>query len=215
MNNCLGRGNYRYFLGLLLSIGALEIYGAYLSWWLLRAYLKLNHAHPLFSRARLNDIANIFVIAVDRGGISIAGVGLLAASTASLPLGLLAYHLYLIWAGMTTNESQKWSEWKEDMRDGYVFRANVNELRAHNQLRNRSNDERIGSGELNPALGGLEAQQDIFWPMSTDQVLVRTNDGKPPRRQDSLWTRVWDLSEVDNIYDLGGIENFRQVFRGT
>lgn len=215
VNNCLGRGNYRYFLGLLLSIGVLEIYGAYLSWWLLRPYIKINHAHGLFSRGRLNNLVNIFVLAVDRGGVSIAGVGLLAASTASLPLGLLAYHLYLIWAGMTTNESQKWSEWKEDMHDGYVFRANVDELRLHNEQRNVRNDhQQDGNRQPNPALRGLEAQEDVMWPISSDQVLVRTNDGKPPRRQDALWTRVWDIREVDNIYDLGGIENFRQVFRG-
>lgn len=216
VNNCLGRGNYRYFLGLLLSIGVLEIYGAYLSYWLLRPYLKINHAHALFSRARLENLAHIFVLAVDRGGISIAGVGLLAASTASLPLGLLAYHLYLIWAGMTTNESQKWSEWKEDMRDGYVFRANMSDLRHHNQMRNiRDTYGEDESRQQNPALGGLEAQDNIIWPISSDQVLVRTNDGKPPRKQDALWTRVWDTSEVDNIYDLGWVENFLQVFRGS
>lgn len=142
-------------------------------------------------------------------------MGLLAASTASLPLGLLAYHVYLVWAGMTTNESQKWSEWKEDMRDGYVFQANLDDLQNHHRMQNNRDDYgRDWNGQLNPALGGLASQEDVTWPISSNQVLVRTNDGKPPRRQDGLWTRVWDTSDVDNIYDLGGFENFRQVFRG-
>lgn len=116
---------------------------------------------------------------------------------------------------MTTNESQKWSEWKEDMHDGYVFRAHVDDLRRHDEMRNRQmGEEGSVNRQRNPALRGLDDQDDVLWPISSDQVLVRTNDGKPPRRQDALWTRVWDTSEVDNIYDLGGMENFRQVFRG-
>lgn len=217
VNNCLGRGNYRHFLALLLSIGALELYGAYLSYWLLRPYLKINHAHSFFSRARFDNLTDIFVVAVNRGGISIAGVGLLAIATASLPLGLLAYHIYLIWAGMTTNESQKWSEWKEDMRDGYVFRANMDDLRHHNQRRQIRDTIVVDdeTGQPNPALSGPQAQDEITWPISSNQILVRTNDGRPPRNQDGLWTRVWDMSEVDNIYDLGGAENFLQVLRGS
>ena len=39
------------------------------------------------------------------------------------------YHGYLIWAGMTTNESSKWSDFKEDVGDGYVYRALLSEIR--------------------------------------------------------------------------------------
>ncbi|KAI2478336.1 Palmitoyltransferase [Pyrenophora tritici-repentis] len=37
------------------------------------------------------------------------------------PLALFGYHIYLIWAGMTTNESGKWSDWSDDMVEGVVF----------------------------------------------------------------------------------------------
>jgi palmitoyltransferase len=186
-----------------------EIYGAHLSWQLVKNYFVINPANPLFSRARLDDLGHAFVIAVNRGGISVAGVGLLAVSTASLPLGLLAYHLYLIWAGMTTNESQKWSDWKEDMLDGCVFKTRLSDLRRHYQLTSQD--------KCNPATSNFESpdEMNIWWPKNSDQVLVRTDDGKPPKGQDMLWTRIWSLNDVDNIYDLGGWQNFVEVFRGN
>lgn len=213
INNCVGRGNYRYFLALLLTLGIIQIYGAYLSWFLLRSHFKVDTSIPFFSFDRLEDFSNALLITINTGGISVAGVGLLAATTTILPLGLLAYHLYLIWAGMTTNESQKWSDWREDVWDGYVFKANRSELNRHH--RGRRYDDPRGD---NPALDGfIDDDEDEFyveWPISSDQVLVKTNDGKPPAGQENLWTRVDSMTEVDNIYDLGGWENFKEVLRG-
>lgn len=214
VDNCLGRGNYRHFLALLLALGLVQFYGAYLAWWLLSPHFRINPANAFFSRARLSDVGHAVVIAVNRGGLSIAGVGLLAASTSCLPLGLLAYHLYLIWAGMTTNESQKWTDWKDDMADGYAFIAKREDLRTHNELRTYGNH---ASGSNNPALGyGLEDEQDsgLAWPLHSDYVLVRTTDGKAPDGQEALWTRVWNLDDVDNIYDLGSLTNFLEVLHG-
>lgn len=211
VNNCLGRGNYRYFLALLLTLGMLQIYGAYLSWWLLRPYFSIDGNAGLFSWARMEQLGHALVIAVNLGGISIAGVGLLAASTTPLPLGLLAYHLYLIWAGMTTNESQKWSDWKDDMLDGYVFKASRNDLRKHNRRRDIPNGM---NGHHNPALDPFDEDPVVTWPLTSDTILVKTSDGKPPQGQEHLWIRVWGLDDIDNIYDLGGLTNFMDVLRG-
>lgn len=151
-------------------------------------------------------------VVLNQGGLSIAGVGLLAASTASLPLGLLAYHIYLIWAGMTTNESQKWTEWKEDMEDGYVFKAKREDLKYRNRLRTYGDGS---NGQRNPALLAFEDEDDVDWPAKLDYVLVRTRDGKPPYGQEELWTRVWNLEkDIDNLYDLGAVRNFRDALRG-
>lgn len=213
VNNCLGRGNYHWFLALLLSLGIMQLYGSYLSWLLLRPRVTIDTTAPLFSWNRLESIGNAFVIAVNYGGLSIAGVGMLAASTASLPLGLLIYHLYLIWAGMTTNESQKWAEWREDLRDGYVFRATKQDLATHNRQRNRIGPH---GDTRNPALGDFDdvTMALTSWPSTTDFILVRTNDGRPPLGQEQIWRRVWSLSDVDNIYDRGGLQNFVEVFSG-
>ncbi|KAM3415496.1 Palmitoyltransferase [Cercospora zeina] len=213
VNNCLGRGNYHYFLALLLSTGLVQLYGSYLSWYLLRPYMTVDLTTPLVSWARLESIGNAIVACLNHGGISIAGVGLLAISTACLPLGLLAYHLYLVWAGLTTNESVKWSDLKEDLADGYVFRAHKHDLRAHNRARQQERTRPNGS--QNPALNAHddECATEQFMAIS-DVVIVRTNNGRPPQGQETLWTRVWSLSEIDNIYDLGCAQNFAEVLHG-
>ena len=214
INNCLGRGNYRYFLALLLSLGVLQLYGAYLAFFLLR---------PVYAAVRpergscWGDVGEAVMFVIERGGISIAGVGLLAASTAALPLGLLAYHCYLIWAGMTTNESQKWADWRDDMADGFAFKASRSQVLEHNRSRRRgeaSNGHASGNGNPVLSVGESEEDEDVDWPVRSDQMVVRTNDGKPPAGQEALWTRVWSLDEVENVYDLGGWENFLEVLRG-
>ena len=192
-----------------------QIYGSYLSWYILSPGWTIDHTTPVFSWARMETIGDAIVVAINYGGLSVAGVGMLAVSTAALPLGLLAYHLYLIWAGMTTNESQKWSDYKEDMADGYVFQARKQDLRAHNRARQQEGAQPNGSFR-NPALEDYydERSNSGITFSDSDMVLVRTNDGKPPRGQEALWTRVWDLSSIDNIYDRGGTQNFLDVLRG-
>ncbi|KAK4549334.1 hypothetical protein LTR36_006331 [Oleoguttula mirabilis] len=219
VNNCLGRGNYRYFLALLLALGILQIYGAGLSYWILKPYLDVDNTASYLSSDYWLELGDGIVDAVNMGGLSIAGVGLLAATTAALPLGLLGYHCYLIWAGMTTNETQKWADWRDDMSDAIVFRTTRDKLLTHAHLRS------YGDGEANPMngaahkgladdLGVTEDDPCVSWPIRSAQVIVRTNDGKPPRGQEALWTRIWSLSDVDNLYDLGGWDNFMEVLHG-
>ncbi|KAK3073645.1 palmitoyltransferase swf1 [Teratosphaeriaceae sp. CCFEE 6253] len=213
VNNCLGRGNYRHFLALLLTLGILQIYGAYLSFYILRPTYADAGAKESWT-----DLGDAIMYVIDQGGIGTAGVGLLAASTAVLPLGLLAYHCYLVWAGMTTNESQKWADWRDDMADGIVFKASRKQLREWNQRRRQQSlSNGHASATENRALNiGLEEADEVKvdWPVHSDQMVVRTNDGKPPIGQEVLWTRIWSLDEVENMYDLGGWENFLEVMKG-
>lgn len=223
VNNCLGQGNYRWFLLLLVSLSALEFYGAYLSWYILHPYLQTPPGPAFFSTEHMRHLGDAVVHAVNVGGLSIAGVGMLASSTAFLPLGLFAYHCYLIWAGMTTNESQKWADWRDDMADGLVFVSSRRAIRSHTM--EQQDSQRRGEGDaattahvkLGIELGlmaGAEDDPDVIWPVDSDQIVVRTNDGKPPKGQESLWRRIWSLDEVENIYDLGGWDNFMDVAKG-
>lgn len=217
VNNCLGRGNYRWFLALLLSTSVILFYGASLAYIVLmpqiRSWLTKHHSfHRVvyggdsglksitgaLSRS-LHGFIDKLQIAINLGGLSVAGVGLLASLTAPLPLGLLAYHIYLIWAGTTTNESGKWSDWKEDMKDGIVWLA----------------DLKTESTGLPRGVG-----QECRWPIISRQCMVQTSDGQMPRNlppafgdvvEKESWRRVWRLAQIENIYDLGFWDNLMEV----
>jgi hypothetical protein len=223
VNNCVGRGNYKYFLALLLFTTFTLAYGTYLAYvtlmpeihWHFENYpywylSKLSGEDDYISRMLdgLSYVLDVFQTGLIIGGLTRAGVGLLACMTWPLPLGLLAYHLYLIWAGTTTNETSKWEDWKEDMTDGYVFAA----------------DLKIPDRQTNGSAHGVDDRRGencSRWPHEAKQFLVRTNDGKRPRLvgevikeqvvEDS-WRQIWHLRDVVNIYDLGFWGNLKEVF---
>ncbi|KAF1981551.1 zf-DHHC-domain-containing protein [Aulographum hederae CBS 113979] len=219
VNNCLGHGNYKYFLYLLLSTSILLAYGSYLCYMVLSPQVKeITRRYPNSVRVHVpntsgnfmqNIMANttskffrgidVLSIALQLGGVSVAGVGLLAVLTAPLPFALLVYHVYLIWAGMTTNESGKWDDWKEDMRDGCVF-----------------------LGDLKPFGDATDTirRDGTTWPLEPTQFLVRTRDGQPPRKLpkeiekmvvEGSFRRCYHLNYVNNIYDLGFWDNLLEV----
>ena len=142
--------------------------------------------------------------------IRIGAIGLLALLTAPLGWGLFFYHLYLIWAGMTTNESSKWAEWKEDIADGIVYKRKAE---AAVGMKNRQEGEEIF----------------VEWPVTSKQVVVRSGNpdddvcGGSGRASDtssnnagsvqrtSAWKQVRRLHEIENLYDLGFWDNLWDV----
>jgi hypothetical protein len=188
INNCVGYNNHHYFILLLLGTSILITYAAYVGSSLLsREILKnLSSWTPLGSGYTWFEYLNIWAWAMQEY-TRIGAVTLLCILTAPLVWGLLSYHLYLIWAGTTTNESMKWSDWQAEMNDGFAFK------------RHRQKDEREGK---------------TSWPVESQQVLVRTSNGLAPRREEGEgeWERVWGLAGVENLYDLGGWDNLRDVF---
>ncbi|OKL56238.1 Palmitoyltransferase swf1 [Talaromyces atroroseus] len=214
LTNCVGRENYRYFLGLLVTLSAMLIYGMCLGYKLLEENLQ-----KVFGRGDVRwsksvswtTFINYWAGAV-ADDIRIGAIFLLAAMTVPLALGFLAYHVYLIWAGMTTNETAKWDEWKEDIADGLIYKAKRSEI----YRTPRPRDESI--------------EPTSQWPATTDQVLIMT-DGAPPRIGFSISTqsntilqaedehapadprfhRVETLQAIENIYDLGFWGNLRDA----
>ncbi|THX05277.1 zf-DHHC-domain-containing protein [Aureobasidium pullulans] len=219
VNNCVGRHNYRWFLLVLLSIGIVEIYGAYLCWHILSPHLHLgNSKHGWLEKEYWAELGNAFVFAMSIGGIGISGVGLLAVTTLPLPFALFGYHVYLIWAGMTTNESAKWADWRDDMTDGVAWIGKKSVVDAYNQerkarqLRSRNRASGIKNDDL--ASESEEEEEYVPWPRISDQVLVSTTDGKAPTGQEHLWEKATSLDMVENIYDLGFWRNFIAVWQG-
>jgi hypothetical protein len=245
VNNCLGRGNYKWFLALLLSSTILIAYGAYLAYITLTPMAVAYHqkyerwfaykpspTSDLFSwttRAQVkgHNFLNYVSIYLDVGGFRASGVGLLALLTWPLPLGLLAYHIYLIWAGMTTNESAKWADWRDDMADGVVFMGHRREdtMREHSSASAEPVYSTYSSSSTSPFPTPPETPPEdeeppTTWPLESRHILIRTRDGQPPRSLPSRiqavanedgFERVWNLAAVENGYDLGFLDNLREV----
>ena len=206
VNNCLGRGNYKYFLALLVSTTSLLAYTALLAY--LTVLPQVRH-HFELSNWQVSDIEwwgdqvvvwskayfDAFNVALTIGGVARSGVGLLALFTVPLPAGFLAYHMYLIWAGMTTNERRKWNDWRLELVDGLGYTATI----VHDK----------------------ESRASYQWPKTSREILVLTTDGLPPRNlqpeikavigEGVKWRRCWNLKEVDNIYDLGPWHNLLAI----
>ena len=215
--NCLGRGNYIYFVGLMASLGMLLSYGSYLAYILLIKVVQSEDfsqegsvdARPLLGvRKTWSDVSYSWAWAFSQD-VRVGSVGMLAFLTAPLAWGLLCYHFYLIWAGMTTNETSKWADWRDDISDGLVFRSDVTQT------------------------GGQVQQtrtESVNWPIWRKQQLVDTFESRLPRDRTALvitkqrpplanydrnsrqrWSQVQNLSELDNLYDLGFWDNLRDI----
>ena len=105
VNNCVGAANYRWFLSLLISLAILLVYGARL------AVIILSPRVP--DAGTWGGHTGIIGL-VERWGYVFArdarvgAIGLLASFMSPLAIGLLAYHIYLLWLGATTNETNKY-----------------------------------------------------------------------------------------------------------
>jgi hypothetical protein len=248
VNNCLGRGNYKWFLALLLSTGTLIAYGAYLAYYTLsplaqKHYLRYEGWYrynpkqgmnpkgwSMYFDKKMHYFLAYTTIYLDVGGVRGSGVGLLALLTWPLPLGLLAYHIYLIWAGMTTNESGKWADWRDDMQDGVVFLGHrredtMQDYRTPAALRSQADLSAHSSSSTSPIPTPPETPPEdeeppTTWPLESRHILIRTQTGQAPKklpsriksvaREDSF-ERVWSLAAVENVYDLGWWDNLREV----
>lgn len=198
---CLGAENYRWFLLMLLSLGVLLAYGAHLGYDILYAYLqdrferenptvRTAWTHGLTVFQKVNAFGWSFV-----WDTRIGTVAMLAAFTAPLASGLFLYHVYLVWAGVTTNENFKWDDWKEDVRDGYVF---------------------VARERRQPVSDGTEPF--VRWPKRNDQVLINrailvSRERFPAEMsiREPDWSRVESMRDIVNVYDLGFARNVKEV----
>ena len=216
--NCLGRGNYVYFVGLMASLSIMLFYGAYLGYNLLNDTLQAGESDESFhgaSWSKNKTWSQFFnswgwAFAYD---VRIGGVSMLAFLTGPLASGLFCYHIYLVWGGMTTNETSKWGYWRDDITDGFVFRTDRIPVSATDSQINR------------------DIEPFVDWPITTKQQLVSSHDGQPSEESamtetrktsalsvDNLrthkrsWKKIKNLNEIDNLYDLGFWDNLKDTF---
>ncbi|KIV90591.1 hypothetical protein PV10_07877 [Exophiala mesophila] len=216
INNCVGRNNYLWFNLLIASTAALIAYGALKGHSILDARLQAKFVPPALTRGSLTAKRWSTALTWHQWlqcwgwaiGVEwkIGAVMLLSAMSFPLATAFLVYHLYLVWAGMTTNESAKWAEWKEDVEDDLVWRAEI--------VRLRETYPRLPE-DVEPS------QTEGRWPahLTARWWMVRTRDGTQPKHKtpgsqapddgdpcdevDERWEKVESIKEVDNLYDQG------------
>ncbi|KAK9451735.1 DHHC palmitoyltransferase-domain-containing protein [Limtongia smithiae] len=225
VNNCLGYYNYRFFLAFIVSNLIVLTYGAYLSghvlydeyllqyfphgtagvkypWASLRSWILLVHSHQWTAR-----MTSVFMIAI---------------LLCPLVIAFFSQHILYIHQGMTTNESEKWSEVQWVLKYGQlqIYRVPVSTLTAvpaegesessatkaegeSARIRRRdgySDDEstQVTSGSADAA-SAVEATIDVH--------VYKYEDGTVNRLAPAggvLVGIVPDLESVTNIYDKGG-----------
>ncbi|KAF4122187.1 palmitoyltransferase ZDHHC4 [Geosmithia morbida] len=202
INGCVGYGNHHWFVLLLLSTAVLTAYGGLLGMSILSADIRVHHpgwsAWPLSSTLSWTRWCALFAVAI-RAYSGLGAATLLSLLTSPLIWGLLLYTLYLIYLGTTTNESLKWSDFQEDVRDGYAF------SRPLPQHQRRSVPGDPGWSR---------------WPAQPHHILVTTTDGRPPNTLqgqgtipgEGPWEPIRSLADVENVYDLGFWDNLRDIF---
>lgn len=199
INSCVGYGNHHWFLLLLFSTAAMTSYGGLMGLSILGSALQQKYPKWTMMPSRYlgDSYTRWFAIWGQglRGNVPLGSTTLLALLTSPLVWGLSLYTLYQVYTGVTTNESLKWTELKEDMEDGYAWQRALHP--------NRQRDTRT------------EPRCDR-WPVEPERVIVATVDGLEPKRKDlpgdGDWTRVRALRDVENLYDMGFLDNLGDAF---
>ncbi|KAA8909692.1 DHHC palmitoyltransferase-domain-containing protein [Sphaerosporella brunnea] len=190
VNNCIGLNNTRHFLAFLMATNILLSCGVVLCFGILQTVLQINGID--LRRLRVAGWTEwiVYMGAAILEEVHVGAVFLLCVLCGILSFVFTAYHLYLVWAGTTTNETTKWADLMEDIKDGMIFKTDVAEDCAEEQAEGKA----------------------VEWPRTSRQSLYRIKEGNTgdlPRGV--VWFRVQSLAEVDNVYDLGGWSNLMDV----
>lgn len=199
INSCVGYKNQHWFILLLVSTGLMAMYGSLLGLYLLGAGMRKRYPTWTLWPSREISFTTYLAawgVALQRD-VRLGATTLLATLVCPMIWGLCFYTLYHVYRGITTNESLKWSDWQDDMIDGYAFARRLSPQRPR--------DLRMDPGCRR-------------WPVEAEQVVLATNDGEPPRvTQRELpgegdWERIWNIRYVENLYDLGFKDNLADIF---
>ncbi|KAH8816105.1 DHHC palmitoyltransferase-domain-containing protein [Xylogone sp. PMI_703] len=195
INNCVGYENQHWFILLLFSTAVITTYATYLGISLLSSQISKEIPSWTLSGKGMDWVEYLDVWGwALQAKMGMGCVTLLCLFCSPLVWGLLGYHIYLIWAGTTTNESLKWSDWAAEMADGFAFKRKL------------PRDRERFKGDITWT----------SWPVESEQIVMRTEDGRPPSTKGNPgvgeWERVWRLADVENLYDLGFQDNLADVF---
>ena len=199
INSCVGYRNHRWFILLLLSTAMLITYGTLLGLSLLSATVRARlpgwNPWPLPPpELGWHRYVSLWAWALQRS-TGMGAVTLLTLLLSPVIWAFFLYTVYMLHCGMTTNESLKWSEWRDEVRFGTAYRRSMSLSRVKD-----------------PRFEGPDSR----WPVDTAQIIVTTATGMPPTNPNipghGPWGHLRVFANVDNLYDLGLWNNTLDVF---
>ncbi|ODQ52600.1 zf-DHHC-domain-containing protein [Saitoella complicata NRRL Y-17804] len=180
INNCVGTRNTRHFLGFLAANAITLTYGTYLTYHVL--YLKMSGSDEdqlwvrwINTMAEYRELGAVFILCL---------------MCSLIMIGFLVAHMYLIWAGTTTNDSLKWGDIKYALKKGTIVVFD---------------DEGRGSPTAD-----YDATR---WPWGGMKgrrrgVIAVDADGNVP---EEIRDCITNLRDLENIYDRGFLRNMTEV----
>lgn len=225
LNTCVGQLNTRWFLLFLVTTNFYLTLGTYLSWAAI-CRVAVNEGLSMVNLDWRTKVTIFGIVLVDQ--TYLGAVFLLSSMCGILSYAFTGYHAYLVWAGTTTNETAKWADWKEDIKDGLVFIADPESESDASSTGSYTQDERRRRRvqrhrkrrSKHNARGSRPSEEEeghdpgaSNWPRKSEQRIFRVDygEGTEALPKGVLWRRVESLDEVDNIYDLGGWKNLLDV----
>lgn len=219
LNNCVGQGNYRWFIAFLVSNLAMLWYG-------LGLIVGIFRAERLVQQLAQEKQATVAAAAAAATG-SWAGLGrwpdlllgrngddglrvlfclaLLCATMSILVAAFLAQHARYLYLGVTTNESAKWEDVQYALDDGELFRY-------------ADPAPATDGGDTSTATSSSDAGRVLHTPQIVVQVTeagtfnrrLTPAEAAAVRTQNLRLVPVHSVAEIDNIYDQGFLANVRQ-----
>ncbi|KAK7204616.1 DHHC palmitoyltransferase-domain-containing protein [Myxozyma melibiosi] len=222
INNCVGYYNYRFFLGFLVSNLGVLIYGSYLTFMVLFNEYKAQHFPDGTDSAPKYYWANyrfwILLIHSRSWTATVTSLCMISTLVSPLVIAFLAQHILYIHQGMTTNESEKWSEVQWVANNGML------EVYENREDEDSSEDGSSASGSgsdsetraLHPRLQALQSARPKPENQGRKVHIYAYDDGSfnrlPPAGMVKTAT-VPGLYAVVNIYDRGGLfKNAKEVW---
>lgn len=223
LNNCVGQGNYHWFVSFLVANLATLGYGLALIVGIFRAerIVQLAQQQQQQQRQQLlllssQKLASTIVVKSwvglpgwmdlllgrngDDGLRVLFCLALLCASMSTLVAAFLAQHLRYIYLGVTTNESAKWEDVQYAIEDGELFRYAY-----PTETTNASNDDdgRNNNNKFIPQIVVQMADSGTF------NRRLTAAESEAVRDHGLRLVPVTSVAEIDNIYDRGFLANLR------